>query len=626
MTEPLSESPAPGELRAQKRVISLGRAIALGLACLPLLLFALLFARFAASQNVLSGVTLAGVRLGGASAAEAKQRLGERSRGLATEKLRLVLGGKTVSVAAEELGIELSIAESTARAMAVARNGGVFSNALRYVRALGTAEELPAVVHVDRPRFEAALGRVEAALIDDPPFAGGVVIENGAALAAPPRAGRKIAFDEALRACSDAVARGRPASRPLALTARTVTPVLAPGALDRALIVARRALARPVALEAGARRLRLEPVELGALLHSHSTGQEIEVGIDLERLEPWLAAERARLEAPARDAGFEVSAADEVRVVPGEAGLRLDSGDVAQALWAAALSDEHRGELPLRHEPLPARTSQQAEQLGIRKLVGSFTTRHPCCQPRVENIHRIATLLDGLVVEPGQTISVNAVVGPRTQKNGFVLAPSIEDGEMVDSVGGGVSQFATTFFNALFHAGYDIIERQPHTYWFPRYPMGHDATLGFPRPDIAFKNDSAAGLLVKTSFTKTTITVKLYGDTGGRRVTSGVSERRDIVQPAVELLPNRDVPVDEEKVKEGGMIGWSVIASRTVTFADGTKKEEKRKVTYKPKPRRVEVHPCRIPKGEPGATGERCPEPDLTPVEPSGEAEPAQSE
>jgi hypothetical protein len=86
------------------------------------------------------------------------------------------------------------------------------------------------------------------------------------------------------------------------------------------------------------------------------------------------------------------------------------------------------------------------------------------------------------------------------------------------------------------------------------------------------------------------------------------------------------VPPDEEKVKEGGMIGWSVIASRTVIFADGTKKEEKRKVTYKPKPRRVEVHPCKIPKGEPGATGERCPEPEPEPAseEPAGDA-PAQS-
>jgi vancomycin resistance protein YoaR len=229
-------------------------------------------------------------------------------------------------------------------------------------------------------------------------------------------------------------------------------------------------------------------------------------------------------------------------------------------------------------------------------------------------------LLDGLVVAPGETVSINAVVGPRTQKNGFVLAPSIEDGEMVDSVGGGVSQFATTIFNALFHGGYDIIERQPHTYWFTRYPMGHDATLGFPHPDIVFKNDTAAGLLIKTSFSKTTITVKLYGDNGGRRVSSSVSERRDIVQPAVELLPNRAVAPDEEKVKEGGMIGWSVIAARTVTFADGTKKEEKRKVTYKPKPRRVEVHPCRIPKGEPGATGEKCPEVEPEPSDTPEEA------
>jgi vancomycin resistance protein YoaR len=243
------------------------------------------------------------------------------------------------------------------------------------------------------------------------------------------------------------------------------------------------------------------------------------------------------------------------------------------------------------------------------KLVGSFTTRHPCCQKRVENIHRIAALLDNLLVEPGQTVSVNELVGPRTQKNGFVLAPGIEDGEMVDTVGGGVSQFATTFFNALFHAGYDIVERQPHSFWFPRYPMGHEATLSWPKPDIIFKNDSTAGLLVKTSFTKTSITVKLYGDSGGRKVTSSVSEQRDIVKPPVELLPNREVVPDEEKVKEGGMIGWSVIASRTVTFADGTKKEEKRKVTYKPRPRRVEVHPCRIPDGEAGATGERCPEP-----------------
>jgi len=606
-----SESSEQRPPSQQKRVISLGRAIGVGLACLPLLLFALSFARFVTSQRVLSGVVLAGVPLGGLSAEDAARKLAERGRALAREQFRLELSGKATSASGSELGIELGVADSVSRALSVGRQGGAASNALRYLRSLGGGETLPASVRVDRPRFDAALAKVEQALIDDPPFVGGVAFEGGAARALAARPGRKLAVDAALAACIEAVALGRTGA-PIALTAHTVTPVLAPGALERAVALATRVLARPVTLVAGSRRLELTPSELGGFLHSKQQGTELELELDAERLEGWLAARRPALEAKPRDASFEVSPRDEVRVVPGEAGVTLVTADVARALWNAAQTDEHRGELPLLREPLPARTSEGAEQLGIKRLVGSFTTRHPCCQPRVENIHRIATLLDGLVVEPGQTVSVNALVGPRTQKNGFVLAPSIEDGEMVDTVGGGVSQFATTFFNALFHAGYDIIERQPHTYWFPRYPMGHDATLGFPRPDIAFKNDTSAGLLVKTSFTKTTITVKLYGDVGGRRVSSGVSERRDIVQPALELLPNRDVPPDEEKVKEGGMIGWSVIASRSITFPDGTKKDEKRKVTYKPKPRRVEVHPCKIPKGEPGATGERCPEPELT--------------
>jgi vancomycin resistance protein YoaR len=276
-------------------------------------------------------------------------------------------------------------------------------------------------------------------------------------------------------------------------------------------------------------------------------------------------------------------------------------------------------ELPLAHRPDTALSTAQAEALGVKGLVSSFTTRHPCCEKRVENIHRIADLLDGTVVLPGQTVSVNALVGPRTLRRGFVPAPTIEEGEMVDSIGGGISQFATTFFNALFHGGYDIIERQPHTYWFPRYPMGHEATLSWPKPDIIFKNDTQAGLLIKTAYTGTTITVKLYGDNGGRKVRAEVSGRQNIVKAPLEIWPNPSVPPDEEKVKEPGSIGWSVIVSRLVTFPDGTKKEERRRVTYKARTRRVEVHPCRVPEGEKGYTGERCPVPESTEAAP-GEA------
>jgi vancomycin resistance protein YoaR len=606
-----------------KRVISLGRAKVAGLACLPLVLFALGFARFAAGRAALTGLSVAGMNVAGLSAAELEQRIEVRARALAKQPLRLRIADKEAALTPAELGLELAPAASAERTLAVGRNAGVFLNAWRYARSFWAKEQVPGVVRVDQARLDAALGGLEAKLIEDPPFPGGIEVERGIPKAVPPRSGRKIARRAAQRELERAVAAGGTATV-VALPSETFAPTLAPGTLERNVALARAALNGPVVLIAGERRLAIEPADLGDLLRSQLQGSELGLSVDAARLDTWLASRRATLEAPARDASFEVSVRDEVKIVAGEPGVRLVAEEVALALWQAAQRDGRQGELPLRREPLPSRSTEQAEQLGIKRLVGSFTTRHPCCQRRVDNIHRIATLLDGLVVEPGQTVSVNAVVGPRTQKNGFVLAPGIEDGEMVDSVGGGVSQFATTFFNALFHAGYDIIERQPHTYWFPRYPMAHEATLSWPKPDIVFKNDSNAGLLVKTSFTKTTITVKLYGDTGGRKVTSSVSERREIVRPAVELLPNREIEPDEEKVKDGGMIGWSVIASRTVTFADGTKKEEKRKVTYKPKARRVEVHPCRIPDGEPGATGERCPEP-VDADETNAEAAPVQA-
>lgn len=599
-------------------MISLGRLKLAGLASLPLLIFALFYARFAASGRVAAGVVLGGVELGGSSAEQARAALSARSAALGQEKLRLSLSGAEATSSVAELGVELDVAGSVSRALGVARSGGVFANAFRYLRSFAAREQLAAALRVDRARFEASLDRAQAALVSDPPVPAALTIEGTTVVAVAPRAGRKIVRSAALSAVSDAVANGR-SGAPLPLTTELVEPPSVAGSLEQAKQLAEGMLSRTLVLEAGARRLELTPAELGPLLQSRVQDGRVELGWETTRLEAWLETKRASLEAEARDARFEVSAADEVRITPSEVGVRLSTDAVGRALWAAAQSDSHRGELPLTFEPQPARSTEQAQRLGVTRLVGAFTTRHPCCQPRVDNIHRVATLLDGLLVEPGQTVSVNAIVGARTQKNGFVLAPSIEDGEMVDTVGGGVSQFATTFFNALFRAGYDIIERKPHTYWFPRYPMGIEATLSWPHPDIVFKNDSQAGLLVKTSFTDKSVTVKLYGDSGGRRVSFDVSDRRDIIQPAVELLPNRAVPPDEEKVKEGGMIGWSVLVSRTVTFADGTKKEEKRKVTYKPKPRRVDVHPCRIPKGEPGASGEPCPE--LEP-KPEPEAEP----
>ena len=76
----------------------------------------------------------------------------------------------------------------------------------------------------------------------------------------------------------------------------------------------------------------------------------------------------------------------------------------------------------------PTFSTTDAEKLGVKEQVGTFTTHHPCCAARVHNIHTIADIVNGAVIMPGATFSLNQFVGPRDTKRGFVEAPMIEDG------------------------------------------------------------------------------------------------------------------------------------------------------------------------------------------------------
>lgn len=356
-------------------------------------------------------------------------------------------------------------------------------------------------------------------------------------------------------------------------------------------------------------KVRGEPARLSAELRPDALADE---------LDPLVAA----LGEPARDAVFVVEpgapvrdgrAADPdagavVRVVPGRRGLRVDGAALFAAADDAAKKADKKGTVTASKGE-PDLTTKKAEALQIKGLVASFTTRYTKGQPRVVNIHRIATLLDGAVVEPGERFSMNQHTGKRTAKRGFVLAPSIGEGEIVETVGGGVSQVATTLYNSVFDAGYAVVSRKPHTRYFDRYPVGVEATLSWPRPDFVFRNDSKAGVLIKASFTDESVTVKLYGDNGGRKVTRVVSKTFAPTDPRVDYEPDDTLPVEKTKVKDAGTKGFSVKAGRDIVFADGTKKHEERTVVYHGRPRVVVAHPCTIPKGEKGHKKKGCPKP-----------------
>jgi Ca2+-binding RTX toxin-like protein len=251
-------------------------------------------------------------------------------------------------------------------------------------------------------------------------------------------------------------------------------------------------------------------------------------------------------------------------------------------------------------------------------LLGQFTTYHNCCENRVVNIQTMADAVHGHVVMPGETFSVNATVGERTAAKGYLAAGAIIDGwvQCCDdpaNVGGGTSQFGTTIYNAAFFAGLEDVEHQPHSLDFSRYPDGREATMGWPHPDVAFRNDTDKPVLITThhsGYYGTSITVKIWGDNDGLVVTAGASERRGyyttdrIVYEANEsLLPGQEI------TKSAAQPGFTIDVFRYMTFRDGHTTTEKWTWSYSPAPKVVAVHPCEVPYGFPDYTGETCPVP-----------------
>lgn len=200
----------------------------------------------------------------------------------------------------------------------------------------------------------------------------------------------------------------------------------------------------------------------------------------------------------------------EVVIDLGEPALRCCGEGVADLIWAAANGDRTKAvQLPttLVEEDLGA---ARAASYGISEKVAGFTTRHPCCASRVRNIHRIADLVRGQIIAPGESLSINEFVGRRTRAKGFVPAGVISGGYFDEDVGGGISQFATTTFNAAFFAGIDIPQYRAHSVYISRYPYGREATLNFPQPDLELENNTPHHLMIWTSYTGTSITVSVY--------------------------------------------------------------------------------------------------------------------
>ena len=581
-------------------------AVPLGVVVLLLLIFG--FDRFLHRGEVLRNVTLAGVPLSGLDEDGVREAVADLETELTATPAIFIVNDQQFVLDPGTVSLTIDSEAVVTEAMATGRQGGAIRRLGDWLRQLRTEREVEFAVSIDDTALDEVFEAWEEAAIEARAFNGAVLVVERTAVAEYPMRGLAIDGEPALVLVLESLSqRNRSAVEiPLAV----IEPALAEADIDDAVQEANLAITGDVELSRTAREVRsitFTQAQLAAALVSsfETDPPRMELGFDPVVIDQFLGPLRDELEDPPMNAEFRINDDLTVTLVPSEAGTFLDSAEVATELYEAALTPSRRGVLPVVEGAQPEFTTEAAEAMMPIELVSEFTTKHNCCENRVSNIQLMADMVDLHIVQPGETFSLNDFIGRRTLDKGFLNAPMIQGGELIDDVGGGVSQFATTMFNAVFWGGYEDIEHTPHSIYISRYPRLIEATMSWPKPDLVWRNNTDAIVIIDTAHTDTSITVRFFGNNDGLEVGSFVGEPFNFTEAITTYEANAEVAPGTEKIISGGSGGYTVTGKRILTYRDGSVVEENLTHRYRGELRKIEVHPCNMP----GVTNVACPLP-----------------
>ncbi|WP_278313724.1 VanW family protein [Lolliginicoccus levis] len=578
---------------------------------------------FVSRDKVPRNVTVAAVEIGGLSPEDARQRLEAELVPRASEPFVVIADEMESSILPDEAGLALDIEATVDQASRQPLNPVTRLADLFRTREVGFAST------VDGARLEAVVDEVKAA-VDEEAVEGDIVFVDGAPQLIQPRDGLIVPADEARATIVERWLFPEPVRLPVQVEEVTVTEE----GLDAALTeFAQPAVSSNLVIRGkdGAEAV-LAPEEMGDVVSFAPDGDgglEPEYSVDAARRA--LAPQLRETEVPPVEATVRIGD-DGPEVVPDQVGTTVD--------WDATLADlpelmqrvEGRTVDAVYEDTQAEFTTADAEALGIEEVIGEFTTGGFASASGV-NIRQAAEETNGAIIEPGETFSLNNHTGTRSYAQGYVDSGIILGGRPSTAVGGGVSQFATTLYNAAYFAGLEDVDHTEHSYYISRYPAGREATVFEGSIDLQFRNQYDTGVLIQSFGDQSSVTVRMWG-TKTVDVESVNGGRWDYTSPPRITL--REGPNCQPSA--GGQ-GFTTSDTRIIRDADSGDEisRETRTVRYVPQPEVVcEAPPPPPPpsdddEGDNGDEGEERPseEPEPSepePSEPAPPAEPAPSE
>ncbi|BBH67373.1 vanomycin resistance protein VanB [Actinoplanes sp. OR16] len=531
------EEPQPARRRSRIPLIA-------GAAVLVLAAGAGTAVTYAYRGDVPLGVTVLGAELGGLGRAEAAAEL---RRHLAadtrlTQPLTVTVDNRDATVKPADVGLVVDV-DATIAAAAKGNPSPFGERAVAPVVAVD-AELLD-------EKLRASLGR-----IGEPMTKPAVVFDGVKPRAVHPAPGRDLVPASA----AAAVRAAWPSASTVGIPLEEVHPVTTAAEVDRLLAdVATPAVSGPLTITSDKGTVTVPPSAIAkSLVLSADKAGRIEPRIDAKKLRAAITKPLAEVETEAKDAKFSLKGG-RPSIVEGADGTAVDLAGMAPEILNVLSRTSGRTIAATVVKAAPSLSGAELGKLGVQKKISTFTTRFTggLGSSRSQNIVQAAKQVEGALVLPGETFSLNKHTGERSYKQGYKDAPVILGGKLTPGVGGGVSQFTTTLFNATYYAGLKDVEHKPHSYYFDRYPAVIESTIFYPDLDFKFKNDSPYGVLLDTSWTSNSITVSVWSTKVWDKVTTEWSKRRNVTSPRTITLP-----AGPSCIATGGLPGFTQDAFR----------------------------------------------------------------
>lgn len=455
----------------------------------------------AANQDKIPrAVSVNGVDISAMDRTAAVEKLEDELAGVETEPVSVTSGDLHTDFVPSESGLALDNQRAVDNIEEPSLNP--FTRLYSFFR---STRDIPVETNVDEAQLQPALDRVKKDLSTDP-VDGMLELNNGELKVTDPKLGQTVDAG----ALHNAVTDNWLDSEGVDVDPQEVEPAINDEAIEAMRTGdAAKALDNPITLKAKNNvSATLNKPEISQFTSIEKKDGKLKLAVDTNRAQELLAERSEGADVPGVNAKISFNGNDK-QITPSEDGEIIDWEPTMKDFDKRVTGDDR--EWDATYKPDPAEfTTDDAKKATFNDTVGEFTTEGYSAASG-KNIELVAQQVNGAVVNPGETFSLNGHTGPRGTTQGYVESGIIIDGHSGSAVGGGISQFATTLYNAAYFAGMEDTAHTPHSYYISRYPAGREATVYEGAIDLQFTNTFNTPVRIETDFGGGKITVRLKG-------------------------------------------------------------------------------------------------------------------